>query len=67
MNGHQAKAARLKLGLSQTEFWWRIGVSQSCSSRYESGRDIPIPTRTLLLMAYGPRKQSEALYRGLRG
>lgn len=31
---------RKKLGLTQSEFWNAVGVTQSCGSRYESGRDI---------------------------
>lgn len=42
-------AARRRLGLNQSEFWARYGVTQSGGSRYESGR--PIPAATGILMA----------------
>jgi DNA-binding transcriptional regulator YiaG len=41
-------AARRVAGISQLEFWSRFGVTQSCGSRYESGRNIPTPLKFLL-------------------
>ena len=32
------KVIRVKAGLNQSQFWSRIGVTQSGGSRYESGR-----------------------------
>lgn len=52
--------------LNQTEFWRRVGVSQSGGSRYESGRAIPRPVQKLLAIAYGTEKQAEAIVESLR-
>ncbi len=41
-------AARRASGLNQSEFWSRFGVTQSGGSRYESGRNIPKPLKTLM-------------------
>lgn len=62
-----ARAIRTKKGLSQSEFWNRIGVTQSAGSRYEGGRRIPEPTKQLLLIAHGTEKQSSAVLKQLRG
>lgn len=43
---------RRAAGLNQQTFWSRIGVTQSGGSRYESGRDMPKPTRELLRLVY---------------
>lgn len=34
--------------LNQSDFWRRFGVTQSGGSRYESGRNIPLPTAMLI-------------------
>lgn len=39
---------RNKLGLNQSDFWSRYGVTQSGGSRYESGRNIPTPLKMLV-------------------
>ncbi|BAO28303.1 helix-turn-helix domain-containing protein [Sulfuritalea hydrogenivorans] len=39
---------RKKANLSQVDFWARYGVTQSTSSRYETGRTIPKPLAILL-------------------
>lgn len=39
---------RKSLGLNQSLFWKRLGVTQSGGSRYESGRGLPTPTAMLL-------------------
>ena len=44
---------RNKLAMNQTEFWTRVGVTQSGGSRYESGRVIPKPVRLLIDLSYG--------------
>jgi len=41
------------VGLSQAEFWERVGVTQSGGSRYEQGRLVKKPIRMLLALAYG--------------
>ncbi len=43
---------RQRLGMSQTEFWGKIGVTQSGGSRYESGRPMPRPVRELLRLVH---------------
>lgn len=43
---------RHKLGLNQSEFWSKIGVTQSGGSRYESGRSIPRPVQALLRLVH---------------
>ena len=63
----EAKAKRIKLGLNQTEFWSRLGITQSGASRYESGRSIPRPVQVLYVIAYGTEKQAEAAIEKLRG
>ena len=57
---------REKKGLNQTEFWSRVGTTQSGGSRYESGRKIPAATKMLLTIAYGTQKQAEAIVNALR-
>ncbi len=59
-------AARQKLGINQTKFWSRVGVTQSGGSRYESGRKIPKPIQQLLIIAYGTSKQAQAVIDQLR-
>ncbi len=41
-------ALRAASGLNQADFWGKFGVKQSCGSRYESGRRMPMPTRILI-------------------
>ena len=43
---------RRKLGMNQSQFWSKIGVTQSGGSRYESGRNIPRPVQALLRLVY---------------
>lgn len=43
---------RLRLGLNQADFWRPLGVTQSGGSRYESGRNIPAPTRKLIWLVH---------------
>lgn len=59
-------AYREKHGMIQGEFWNRVGVSQSCGSRYERGRRIPTPIRQLLHIAYATPTQARALVEWLR-
>ena len=42
------KELRALLGLTQSDFWSPVGVSQSGGSRYESGRKLPAAISTLL-------------------
>jgi hypothetical protein len=39
-------------GMNQTDFWSKVGVTQSGGSRYEKGREIPKPVRELLRLVY---------------
>ncbi len=41
---------RRKLDMNQSEFWSRYGVTQSGGSRYESGRNMPLPTAILIYL-----------------
>lgn len=66
VTGDDVREVRRLAGLNQSEFWSRIGVTQSGGSRYESGRNIPKPVRLLLTLAYGSAKESEALLSDLR-
>ncbi|HEX5126876.1 MAG TPA: helix-turn-helix domain-containing protein [Rhodocyclaceae bacterium] len=43
---------RRKLGINQSQFWSKIGVTQSGGSRYESGRNIPSPVLALLRLVH---------------
>ena len=60
------KDYRRKHQLNQSAFWSRVGVTQSGGSRYESGRNIPLPVQVLLQLTYGTPKQSEDLLAWLR-
>ena len=39
---------RKQLGLNQSAFWSKFGVTQSGGSRYESGRGLPKPVAMLV-------------------
>ena len=43
---------RRRLRLNQSEFWSKVGVTQSGGSRYETGRRIPRPVRELLRLVH---------------
>ena len=43
---------RNALGLNQSAFWSRIGVTQSGGSRYETGRKMPKPVAMLFELVY---------------
>lgn len=58
---------RRKLDLNQTEFWSRLGVTQSGGSRYEaSSRNVPKPVAMLAVIAYGTQYQASAMIAALR-
>ena len=59
-------ATRQKLGINQTKFWSRVGVTQSGGSRYESGRKIPKPIQHLIVIAYGTSTQAQTVIDQLR-
>lgn len=64
--GSQAAKLRNSLGLSQTEFWARVGSSQSAGSRYELGRRLPVPLQILLSIAYGAYVDAVKIVAGMR-
>ncbi len=43
---------RHKLGMNQSQFWSKLGVTQSGGSRYESGRNMPRPVQALLRLIH---------------
>ncbi len=47
-----AREIRHKLGMNQSQFWSKIGVTQSGGSRYESGRSMPRPVQALLRLVH---------------
>ena len=54
---HSEEASNLReirdsLGMTQSDFWSKVGVTQSGGSRYESGRNIPPPVRELVRLVY---------------
>ncbi len=57
---------RWKLGLTQGQFWGRVGITQSGGSRYESGRKVPKAVQTLLQIAYGTDAEAAAVVSSLR-
>lgn len=52
--------------LNQTEFWSRVGVTQSGGSRYERERNIPYQVQVLLQIVYGTEKQAADMVAWLR-
>jgi transcriptional regulator with XRE-family HTH domain len=55
---------RRKLGLNQSEFWSKLGITQSGGSRYESGRDMPWAVNQLLRLMYIERVDLHRIKRG---
>lgn len=47
-----ARELRRKLGMNQSQFWSKLGVTQSGGSRYESGRNMPRPVQALLRLVH---------------
>lgn len=56
---------RKRRGLTQTQFWNRIGLSQAAGSRLENKeREIQEPVRILITIAYGEQDDcDEMIYR----
>lgn len=65
-NGADLRAMRKKLGLTQSEFWGPLRVTQSGASRYESGRDLPDPLQIVLNIAFGPERKVSEIVESLR-
>lgn len=42
------RGLRKSLGINQSEFWSKFGVTQSGGSRYEAGRSMPTPLKLLM-------------------
>lgn len=62
------KAVRQAAGLNQTDFWKRLGCTQSGGSRYEAGRGLPGPLAILFDLVFsGDAKAAHAKLDALRG
>lgn len=46
------KSFRMQLKMTQTDFWLKLGVTQSGGSRYETGRAMPVQVAELLRIVY---------------
>lgn len=46
------RSIRLRLGMNQTDFWERVGITQPGGSRYETGRKMPRPVQELMRVVY---------------
>lgn len=46
------RSLRRKMDLNQSEFWGRIGITQSGGSRYEDGRKVPRAVAVLAHLVY---------------
>lgn len=57
---------RKQSGLNQSAFWSRFGVTQSGGSRYESGRNVPLPTAMLIWLRESGRIGDQDLADALR-
>jgi transcriptional regulator with XRE-family HTH domain len=52
MTGEQIRQLRLDKGVNQSDFWGKLGVTQSAGSRYESDRQLPKPTAALFRLVH---------------
>ena len=66
VDGREVRKFREKLNMNQSQFWSRVSVQQSASSRYEGGREIPAAVQVLLKLAYGNDKVAQAALTSLR-
>lgn len=62
----EIRAFRKQIGLRQDLFWKRVGITQSGGSRYETGRNIPMPVQILLTITYGTPSQASDMTEALR-
>lgn len=46
------RSLRRKMDLNQSEFWGRLGITQSSGSRYEDGRKVPRAVAVLAHLVY---------------
>ena len=58
---------RRKMDISQSEFWSRIGVTQSGGSRYETMRKVPKTTQAVIDLTYGPLNAAVERLAAMRG
>ena len=58
---------RRKMDISQSEFWNRIGVTQSGGSRYETMRRVPKTTQAVIDLTYGPLNAAVERLAAMRG
>lgn len=58
---------RRKMDISQSEFWSRIGVTQSGGSRYETMRKVPNTTQAVIDLTYGPLNAAVERLAAMRG
>lgn len=58
---------RRKMDISQSEFWSRIGVTQSGGSRYETTRKVPKTTQAVIDLTYGPLNAAVERLAAMRG
>ena len=63
ITGAEIVAFRKKHHLNQAAFWNPLGVTQSGGSRYESGRKIPAPVMSLIVLRMGTKIQKKAVLR----
>lgn len=52
MLAEPVRELRHRLGLSQTEFWGRVGLSQAGGSRYELADAMPVIVESLVRLVY---------------
>lgn len=50
INLNDITAIRRARNENQSQYWTRLGVTQSAGSRYENERDLPEPTAILLAL-----------------
>ena len=61
LHGKEMRAIRRRKGLTQAEFWQRVGITQSGGCRYErESRRISKPVQLCLLIAFGTIKEARA-------
>lgn len=66
MTSNEAHKLRTTRGENQTQFWQRVGVTQSSGCRYERGRNVPEAVSRLLKLVYLPEGQATKYLQQLR-
>lgn len=66
IDGGTVLALRTQLGLTQSEFWLPLGVTQSGGSRYEGERGMPAAVKLLVQLAYGSEAEARQVLTRLR-